>query len=289
MKPGAAAWHKPTYISFLLVWLVNWLVVAFGIKLPPDGVWVEGLLPVTAVATTLVGLRRTLPLQNILATSLLVVGFSSAVTWVCVHTGLPFGPLVFLDADANPLFGIVPWWIPAMWLVLIVNARGVARLMLYRWRTSRNYGLWVIAVTCLLVVAFDVGLEPFAIHAKRYWLWGATKSVVGVDWYDAPVGNFLAWLICALVLVVATFVWSINKRPVPVVPDFHPAAVWFLLTAWITAGNMVEGLWAAAGFSMGACLVVAAIILWPGRNASVPTLRTLANPSFGVRGPRTKD
>ena len=287
-SPGAAAWHKPTCIAFLLVWLVNWLVVAFGIMLPADGLWVEGLLPVTAVATTLVGLRRTLPLQNVLAISVLIAGFAYAVTWLCVRTGLPFGPIAFLDAEANPLLGTVPWWIPALWLVLIINARGVARLMLYRWRTSRNYGLWVIGVTCALVVVFDLGLEPFAIHTKHYWLWTAGKSPWGWDWYGAPLSNFLAWLICALLLVLATFVWSINKRPVPVVPDYHPLAIWFLLTAWMTTGNLVEGRWAAATCSISSCLVMVALILWSVRKAP-QRIRTLANPSFGVRDPRTRD
>ena len=183
ISPGLAAWHKAAYISFLMVWLVNWLVVLFGIALPADGFWVEGLLPVAAVATTLLGLRRTLPLQNVLATAALIAAFAYAITWVCVRTGLPFGPLVFLEVDGSPLLGTVPWWIPAMWLVLIINARGVARLMLFGWRTSRNYGLWVIGFACLLVVLFDLALEPFAIHTKHYWLWSASKSVVSWDWY----------------------------------------------------------------------------------------------------------
>ena len=281
-------WHKPIYIAFLIVWLVNWLVAAFAITLPADGLWVEGLLPIAAVATTLVGLRRTLPSQNVLATSLLIAGFAYVVIWLCVRTGLPFGPIAFLAAEANPLFERVPWWIPALWLVLIVNARGVSRLMLYRWRTSRNYGLWVIGMTCALVVVFDLGLEPFAIYSKRYWLWTAHKSYLGWDWYGAPLSNFLAWLICALLLVLATFVWSINKRPVPVVPDYHPLAIWFLLTAWMTTGNLVQARWAAATCSISSCLMIVALVLWSTRRAP-RRIRTLVNPSFGVRDLRTKD
>lgn len=277
-------WHKPAYIAFLLVWLVNWVVAAFGITLPADGLWVEGLLPITAVVTTLVGLRRTLPLQNVLATSALIAGFACAVTWLCVRTGLPFGPIAFLDADANPLLETVPWWIPALWLVVIINARGVARLMLCRWRTSRNYGLWVIGAASVLPVVFDLGLEPFAIHTKHYWLWTATKPSLGWDWYGAPLSNFLAWLICALLLVIATFVWSINKRPVPVVPDYHPLSIWLLLTAWMTTGNLVEARWAAAAVSVGSCLGMVALLFWSAVKASLP-IRTPANPSCEVRDP----
>lgn len=277
-------WHKPAFIAFILVWLVNWVVAAFGITLPADGLWVEGLLPIAAVVTTLVGLRRTLPLQNVLATAALIAGFAYAVTWLCLRTGLPFGPIAFLDADANPLLETVPWWIPALWLVVIINARGVARLMLYRWRTSRNYGLWVIGVACVLPVVFDLGLEPFAIHTKHYWLWTASQSSLGWDWHGAPLSNFLAWLICSLLLVIATFVWSINKRPVPVAPDYHPLAIWFLLTAWMTTGNLLETRWAAAICPMGSCLGMVGLLLWSAAKAS-PPVRTPANPSCEVRGP----
>ncbi|MBK8002010.1 MAG: carotenoid biosynthesis protein [Verrucomicrobia bacterium] len=124
--PEVEFWQKPVFITFLLVWLANVIISGFGIKLPADGLWVEGLLPVTALATTLLSQRRVLPWQNILAMAAIIGVFGYSVMAVCVRTGLPFGPLVFLDAEANPLFDAVPWWIPAVWVVLLVNARGVA-------------------------------------------------------------------------------------------------------------------------------------------------------------------
>lgn len=267
--PELEFWQKPVFITFLLVWLTNVIVSGFGIKLPADGVWVEGLLPVTALATTLLSQRRVLPWQNILAMAAIIGVFGYAAMAVCVRTGLPFGPLVFLDSDANPLFDAVPWWIPALWVVLIVNARGVARLALFRWRTSRNFGLLVISATCVLVVLLVLGLEPVATQTKRYWIWTSGASSIPWNWYGTPIANFLAWGICTLMLLIATVVWSINKRPVPVVPYFQPLAVWGLLTIWLGISNGVEQRWAAVGVLSAQWLIVVALA-WKSRGRAAP-------------------
>lgn len=283
-----SAWHKPVFIFFLIVWLANAIVAAFGIRIPEDGLWVEGLLPVAAVATTMMGLRRVLPWQNILAMSAIVGGFGFAVTSLSLRTSFPFGPLVFLDEEANPQFGTVPWWVPALWVMLVVNARGVARVVLFRWRTNRNYGLWVLALACALVATFDLGLEPFATRVKQYWTWTSDKSAVDWHWYGTPVTSFLGWAISTLVAAIATVVWGINKRPLPVVPHFHPLAVWALLNALTVVGNASAGLWLPAVCSMLVTGVATVVAVYPSPILT-PRVRTLACPSSGVQGRRTRD
>lgn len=248
----------------------------------------EALLPVTALATTLISLRRTLPWQNIAAMTAIIAGFGYVIMVICVRTGLPFGPLIYLDEISDPLLEIVPWWVPALWVVLVINARGVARLMLYRWRTTRNYGLWVIGLTCLLVAAFDLGLEPFATRARHYWVWSTEKSAVNWNWHGAPVTSFLSWAICTFVVSVATVVWGINKRPAPVAPHHHPLAVWTMLNGLMIAGNVSAGLWLAAACSAGMIALTLMVSLWPGRN-EVGRFRSLAFPSGADRGPQTRD
>lgn len=282
------AWHKPAFIFFLLVWLANVIVAAFGIRLPEEGMWVEGLLPVAAVATTLVGLRRVLPWQNLLAMAIIVGGFGFAVTLLSLRTSFPFGPLVFLDPDSNPMFNVVPWWVPALWVVLVLNARAVARVVLFRWRTGRNYGLWVIGLACLLVAAFDLGLEPYATQVKRYWAWTSNKSAVDWHWLGTPVTSFLGWAICTLVVAIATVVWGINKRPLPVAPHYHPLALWVLLNGLTAVGNIGLGLWLPAGCSIGITAAVVAVAVWPARGTPV-NLRIPGSPSSAVPVRRTRD
>jgi uncharacterized membrane protein len=238
-------WHKPTFILFLIVWVVNWVVLLFRIELPREGQWIEALLPVSAVATTLLALGKRLPLQNVLTAAALIGGIGSIITAVGALTAIPFGPLVYLDGMGPQLFGVVPWSMPLLWVVLIINGRGVARLIMRPWRKTNYYGFWVIGLTCALVVLFDLGFEPFASRVKSYWLWRTGPSALA--WYSAPFANFLGWFIAALGMLVFSIPWLINKQPVKQPIDYQPLAVWLLLNLWVATGNASHQQWAALG------------------------------------------
>ena len=64
------------------------------------------------------------------------------------------------------------------------------------WRKLRVYGYWLMGLTTLLVLIFDLGLEPFATRVSHYWIWGQTK--ISIDWYGTPLSNFLGWLVTTL-------------------------------------------------------------------------------------------
>ena len=238
-------WHKPTFILFLIVWVVNWVVLLFRIELPREGQWIEALLPVSAVATTLLALGKRLPLQNVATAAALIGGLGAVITAVGALTAIPFGPLVYLDGMGPQWFGVVPWSLPLLWVVLIINGRGVARLIMRPWRKTNYYGFWVIGLTCALVVMFDLGFEPFATRVKDYWLWRTDRSALA--WYSAPFANFLAWFIVALGMLIFAIPWLINKQPVKQPTDYQPLAVWLLLNLLVVSGNAAHQFWLAVG------------------------------------------
>jgi uncharacterized membrane protein len=243
--PELQGWHKPTFILFLLVWVVNWVLLLFRIEVPREGQWIEALLPVTAAATTLLALGKRLPLQNVVTATVLIGGIGVVITAVGALTAVPFGPVIYLDGMGPQLFGVVPWSMPLMWVVLIINGRGVARLIMRPWRKTNYYGFWVIGLTCALVVLFDLGFEPFASRVKDYWLWQTSRSAV--TWYSAPLANVLGWFIAALAMLVFAIPWLINKQPVKQPIDYQPLAVWLLLNLWVATGNASHQQWAALG------------------------------------------
>jgi uncharacterized membrane protein len=238
-------WHKSFFILFLLAWVVNWILLLLRVELPPEGRWVEALLPLFATATTLLALGRRLPLQNVLMAAALIAGISSVITAVGAMSGVPFGPFIYGEALGEAIFGVVPWTIPLLWVVLVINGRGVARLVMRPWRKTNYYGFWVIGLTCGLIVLFDLGLEPFAAHVRQYWFWETGISVPA--WHTAPWVNFLGWFITPLGILAFTIPWLINKQPVKQPIDYHPLVVWLLLNVWLTTGNAIEGLWLAVG------------------------------------------
>ncbi|HWX19534.1 MAG TPA: carotenoid biosynthesis protein [Candidatus Binatia bacterium] len=216
--------------------------------------WPDGLLVVLAAATTLASLARQLPGQSVLLAAVIIGVIAGAAHSLGALTGIPFGPYTYTEAIGQQLFEPLPWAVPMMWIVIILNSRGVARVILRPWRQGPNYGWWLIALTVLLVVLFDVGLEPFATTVKHYWKWQPTR--IPVDWYGAPVVNFVGWALTALLIVFFVTPSLLNKKPVKFPPNYYPLFVWLLLTLMFLAGAAVHHLWPALVFIASECLVV---------------------------------
>lgn len=236
--------HKAAFIFFLLVWAVNWVVVLLQVELPPEGRWIEVLLLAATVLTTLLTLARRLPVQNVLTAAILIGCLGGILVAIGAASGVPFGPVVYGDALGERIFTLVPWPMPFLWVVLVINGRGVARLIMRPWRRTNYYGFWVIGLTCALAVIFDFGFEPFAVQVKDYWIWLGSKSVL--SWHTAPWVNFLGWFSGCLGILVFSIPWLINKQPVKQPMDYQPLVVWALSNLWVVTGNAVHGLWWAA-------------------------------------------
>jgi uncharacterized membrane protein len=167
------------------------VLLLLHVELPAEARWLEALLPVLAAATSVVALGRRLPFQNVLVAATVIIGLSTAIVAVGALSGVPFGPVVYSDDFAERLFAAVPWPMPLLWVALVINGRGVARLIMRPWRKTNFYGYWVIGLACLLAVLFDLGLEPFAVQVKGWWIWLSGKSVL--SWHTAPWVNCLGW------------------------------------------------------------------------------------------------
>lgn len=238
-----APWHKPFFIAFLLFWIVNEVLLALGMELTGAWRWVEGGLIVSATLSTLLALGRRLPAQNVLMTAVVVSGLATGIMAVATLTGVPLGPFTYTGNFGEKLFNVVPWPIPLLWLLVIINGRGVARLVMRPWRKTNFYGFWVIGLACAFAVILDLALEPFAVYVKGLWVWHASKTAVSFS--TAPWVNFLGWFIIPLAILSLSIPWLINKQPVKKAMDYHPLIVWLLLNAYLTTGNALQGRWTA--------------------------------------------
>jgi uncharacterized membrane protein len=226
-----------------------------SLDLPGKPGWPEALLLLLAAAGTITTLARQLPLQNVLLAAGVIALMGGAVHALGVTMGIPFGPFLF-GADAGPqLFKTLPWAMPLIWVVAVLNSRGVVRLILRPWRKLRNYGFWLIGLTALLTMLFDLALDPFAARVKHYWLWLPTKFPVA--WQGAPLVNFLSWAAVTLLMLALVTPVLINKNPVRRAPDFHPLAVWLGAILLFGVASGLREMWPAVALD-GALAVLAA-------------------------------
>jgi uncharacterized membrane protein len=256
---------------------IHWLLIVllacvFGLVLAANGRWLtlpgqpgrpEALLLLLATASTITALARQLPLQNVLLAAGIIALLGGAVHTLGVTMGIPFGPFLF-GAEAGPhLFRTLPWSLPLIWVVAILNSRGVARLILRPWRKTRNYGFWLIGLTACLTALFDLALDPFAARVKHYWLWLPSKFPV--TWQGAPLMNFLGWAAVSLLILAFITPALINKNPVRRTPDFHPLALWLGAVLLCGVASMPHGMWPAAGLDGFMAGVVAIFAVRGGR------------------------
>ncbi len=237
-------------IATWFYWLLNFLLAAaFALALtklfvPMNSGWPEAALVLTATAGTLAALARQLPLQNVLLVAFIIAIFNGTALAVGALTGIPFGPFTFGVKAGPELFKTLPWIMPLFWLVVILNSRGTARLILRPWRKTKSYGFWVMGLTAILTVLFDFALEPFASRTQHYWIWVPTQFPVA--WYGAPLVDFPAWALVTLVALAFATPALINKQPRKKGSrTFHPLAVWLGGILFFAIACGLRGLWPA--------------------------------------------
>lgn len=265
---GPSPWveraHRPVFILFLLCAAFNLALLFLQGSSPPPrrasetwhalGCWPDGCLLASALATSMLALARRLPMQNVLTATSLITGLAGILLGVSAWTGIPFGPIVFTENTGFLIGGRLPWTLPLWWVVLLLNGRGVARLIMRPWRKTPFYGFWVIGITAALLVVFDLGLEPFAVFARDYWIWRTPPRVLA--WYTAPWVNFMTWFVTASAILVFSVPWLINKNPVKRPMDYHPLIVWLVLNAWLALGNGLQARWPATAVTVVLGIIV---------------------------------
>ena len=124
--------------------------------------------------------------------------------------------------------GAFPWRTPLIWIVAFLTSRGVAQLVLQRWRKTPSYGFWVIGITIALAIPFLLDLR---------WSGAPAES------FKPSVVQLVAWAGIALVALALSTPWLINKRPAEMKRAWQPLIVWASFMALFVAMSVFEGRW----------------------------------------------
>src|SRR6266496_4167373 len=85
-SPWAHRTHKPVFIAFLVCFAVAWVTLLLGVSFTEEGRWLEGLFWLLAAATSLLGLARRLPAQNLFMAATLITAISFTIAIVAEKT-----------------------------------------------------------------------------------------------------------------------------------------------------------------------------------------------------------
>ena len=109
-------------------------------------------------------------------------------------SGLPFGPYSYTDGLGPKWFGHVPLLIPLSWFLMAVPSYAIARHLI----AARPHPLARVLVGSLVLLSWDLALDPAMSHATKYWVWGD-----GVDgpYYGMPWLNLFGWYVTGVALM----------------------------------------------------------------------------------------
>jgi uncharacterized membrane protein len=245
--------------AFALVLAANGL----SLHLPASPGWPEALLILLVTVSTISALARQLALQNVLLAAFIIALMGGAVHALGATMEIPFGPFQFGPEAGPQLFKTLPWAMPLIWVAAILNSRGVVRLILRPWRKIRSYGFWLIGLTAVLTMLFDLAFDPFASRVKHYWLWLPTKFPL--TWQGAPLVNFFSWAAVALLMLAFVTPALINKNPARRAPDFHPLAVWLGAILLFGIASALHGMWGAVAVDGTMAVLTAMFAIRGGR------------------------
>jgi len=220
----------PTFhLVVLHLFLVQFVLVCANLWLPIFGqgnaLWPRAVLLGLATATTCTSLARRLPPQNVLSATAIIVLSAAVMHGLASLGGKGAGPYLTHVASEPNLIRSVPWITLVVWVLVLLNSRGIARSILRPFRRRATYGLWILgATTVLAVVDFNLWTSTVAFATSPLWTKGPHS------WPSASLVSFVVEAIMALISSIAITPALINKKPGLDPADFHPLLVWTLLT-----------------------------------------------------------
>ena len=158
----------------------------------------------------------------------------AGTTW-----GIPFGLYSYSDALGIKWFERVPALIPVSWFLMALPSYALA----LRLSGSR---LEVIVRGSLILLAWDLVLDPAMSFATRYWSWADSGPYYGMPWL-----NLLGWYVTGIALLGAFTLFRAERWLASVPLSF--LAMFYAINLILPMGmSAAAGLWGAVLATVGA-------------------------------------
>jgi putative membrane protein len=175
-----------------------------------------------------------------------------AIEALGVATCVPFGCYSYGSALGPRLLG-VSWVIPLAWTWMAWPAWLAAGVLVRPVAARVGVAAWALA-------AWDLFLDPQMV-TERYWTWrGSFRGLPGVP--DVPVGNYLGWLVVALVMMAVLALWASGSSSRDGV--MHALYLWTYCSSVLAHAVFLGLPWSAlwGGLAMGVVAVPLGVRLW---------------------------
>ncbi|HSJ09411.1 MAG TPA: carotenoid biosynthesis protein [Longimicrobiales bacterium] len=190
--------------------------------------------------------------------TLYVISLSSELagtTW-----GLPFGEYSYSELLAPMWLDRVPAVIPMSWFFMALPSYALAALAVPG-RGAR------IAVSSLILLAWDLALDPAMSFATPYWTWGESGPYYGMPWL-----NLVGWYVTGIVLALMLALLRAERWTSRVEPRWW-LGFYGVNLALPLGMCMAAGLWLAVGATAVVLAVLAASLTLAVRHTAQSAAR----------------
>jgi uncharacterized membrane protein len=188
--------------------------------------------------------------------------------------GIPFGEYSY-SGLLDPMWaGHVPVVIPLSWFYMAVPSYALGMLAL----PGAERSVARVGLASLVLLIWDLALDPAMSFATPYWAWEATGPYYGMPWL-----NLFGWYVTGLALMAALHALRADRwiRGLPL----GWLAGFYLLNLLLPLGmNLAAGLWLAVAVTLGGVGGVL-LLIWrlAARTAAVEVTRS-TRAVFGAPG-----
>lgn len=173
--------------------------------------------------------------------------------------GVPFGPYEYTHLLGPKWFSHVPFLIPVSWFTMALPSYALAGWFGARARGPR------IMVASLILLAWDLCLDPAMSGATTYWIWGTEGA-----YYGMPFLNLVGWFVTGLALMAVFAVLRADDW-MDALPPRWMTAYYGANLALPLGMTLAAEMWLAAAatvLALGACVAIAR---WTSREPAVGT------------------
>jgi len=228
-----------------LAGLPAWAVGIYGLSFR---VFAQGQVVLSAAA--LIGMLATRVGTRWLAAFSLLYGLSLASELAGTTWGVPFGAYRYTNGLGPAWLGRVPVLIPLSWFCMAIPSWALAGAVVGR----RGSGARIVAGS-LILLAWDLSLDPAMSWVTRYWVWSEAGP-----YYGMPLGNLLGWYVTGLALMSALAVIRAD-RWLQAVPLTSLAALYVANLLLPIGMNAVAGLSGAVAAGLAPIAVIAGLVV----------------------------
>jgi putative membrane protein len=113
-----------------------------------------------------------------------------------VATGWIYGPYHYTERLGPKFLGLVPWIIPAAWIMMIYPALVIADLIVPKFDKRVLRMILVGGVGGFAMTAWDLTMDPVMVLGQN-WVWEKPGNYFGI-----PIQNYFGWFVTVLFILV---------------------------------------------------------------------------------------